>query len=95
MFLLVSLSKLKIFHLCRSRVVRVAIVSHLCRSCSTRVARVSLVLHPCCTRVAFVLLVSDSCHSCVALVLQIRLDQAESLFLKLKMKKEPNHFHPL
>ena len=95
MFLLVSLSKLKIFHLCCSRVVRVAIVSHLCRSCSTRVARVSLVLHPCCTRVTFVLFVSDSCHSCVALVLQIRRDQAEPLFLKLKMKKEPNHFHPL
>ena len=95
MFLLVSLSKLKIFHLCRPRVVRVAIVWHLCCSCSTRVARVSLVLHPCCTRVAFVLLVSDSCHSCVALVLQIRRDQAEPLFLKLKMKKEPNHFHPL
>ena len=53
--------KIKIFHSCRTHVVRVALVSHLCRSCLTRVASVALVLY--------------SCRSCLALVLLIRLDQ--------------------
>ena len=39
--------KVKIFHSCRTRVVRVALVSHPCRSCRTCVARVSIVLHSC------------------------------------------------
>ena len=39
--------KIKIFHLCHTRIVRVAIVWHSCRSCITRVAHISLVLHLC------------------------------------------------
>ena len=44
--------KIKIFRLCRTRVVRVALVSHPCCSCLTRAALVLLVLHWCCTRAA-------------------------------------------
>ena len=55
MLLVVQLSKSIFFHSCRTRVVRVALVSHLCRSC---VARVSLVFHSCLSRVARVALVS-------------------------------------
>ena len=51
--------KIKIFHLCFARVVRVALVLHLC---STRVTRVSLVS-----------LVSHSCHICVAHVTLVSL----------------------
>ena len=50
--------KIIIFQSCRTRIVRVALVSHSYRQCSTGVA---LVLHSCCqcrTRVAFVSLVS-------------------------------------
>ena len=64
--------KIKIFHSCRTRVVRLAIVlysyrqcstrvaltSHLCQSCLTHVALVSLVSHSCCIRVARVALLS-------------------------------------
>ena len=54
--------KIKIFHSCRTRVVRVALVSHSCGSCSARVslvfALVSLVFHSCRTRVTRVW------HSC-------------------------------
>ena len=35
--------KIKIFHSCRTRVVRLALVWHSCRQCSTCVARVALV----------------------------------------------------
>ena len=59
MFLLVSLSKIKIFHSCRTRVVCVALVSHSCRPCSTCVALVSHLCLICVVRVALVLLVSD------------------------------------
>ena len=56
--------KIKIFHSCRTRVFRVALLSLSCLSCSTRVA---LVLHSCClclTRVASVTLVLHSCWLC-------------------------------
>ena len=52
--------KIKPFHSCRTRVVRVALVSYSCRWCLNRVSSVALVSH--------------SCGSCLALVLQIRLD---------------------
>ena len=61
--------KIKIWHSCLNRVVRVALVLYSCRSCSTRV---TLVLHLyclCLTRVTFVSFVSHSCHLCLALVL--------------------------
>ena len=66
MFLLVSpsKSKFKIFHFCRTRVVRVALVSHLSHSCCTRVASVALAFHSwrsCRTRVGCVW------HSCCKL----------------------------
>ena len=60
MFLLVSLSKSKIFTC-------VALMSFVQYSCLTRVVRVTLVLHLCCTRVArasLVSLVSHLCCSC-------------------------------
>ena len=50
--------KMKIFHSCHTRVVRLALVSYLCRT------RVALVSHSCRTRVASVALVSHSCHWC-------------------------------
>ena len=66
--------KIKIFHSCRTRVVRLALVSHSCHQCITRVALVSHSCHQCLILVASVALVSHSCRSCLALVLQIRLD---------------------
>ena len=53
--------KVKVFYLCHTRVIRVALMSH---SCSTRVSCVSIVLHSCHsyhTRVAFVSLVPGTC----------------------------------
>ena len=47
--------KIKLFHSCHTRLVRVAFVSQSCRSCSTRVALVS---HSCLTYVASVAFVS-------------------------------------
>ena len=47
MFLLMQLSKSKVFNSCRTRVVRVALVLHSCRSCLTRVTLVWLVSHLC------------------------------------------------
>ena len=58
------LYKIKIFHSCRTRVVRVALVLHSCRQCCTRVALVLLVSHLCRNRVASVALVLHSCRSC-------------------------------
>ena len=58
--------KIKVFYLCRTRVIRVARVSP---SCHTRVALVSLVPKLCCTRVTRAALVSHSCRSGLALVL--------------------------
>ena len=52
-----AMIKIKFFHSCCTRVVRVALVLHSCRSCSTRVALVLLVLYSCCIRVARVALV--------------------------------------
>ena len=72
MFLLVSLSKSKVFHSCRTRVVRAALVSYSCLSSVTRVAFVSLVSHSrrsCRSRFALVSL------SCLALVLYVRIDR--------------------
>ena len=50
--------KIKIFHSCRTRVVRVALVSHPCRSCLTCVTLVLLVPYSCCICVVCVALVS-------------------------------------
>ena len=67
-----QLSKSKNFHLCRTLVVRVALVSHSSCSCSTRVA---LKLHLCCSFLIRVALVLHLCsirvyrfqHSCCKL----------------------------
>ena len=45
MLLLLQLSKSKVFHSSRTRVVRVSIMSHLCCSCRISVARVARVWH--------------------------------------------------
>ena len=57
--------KIKNFHSCRTRVVRVALVSHSCHWCNSRVVLVSFVQRSC----ALVSLVSHSCGPCLALVL--------------------------
>ena len=44
MFLLVQLSKSKVFHSCRTRVVRLVLASHFCRTCVDRVSLVRLFL---------------------------------------------------
>ena len=54
MFLLVSLSKSKIF----ACVVRVALVLYLCHACVTSVSLVLLVWHSCCILVARAAIVS-------------------------------------
>ena len=50
--------KIKSIHSCRTRVVRVALISRLCRIRVTRISLVLLVLHSCCIRVTRVTLVS-------------------------------------
>ena len=47
-----ALIKIKTFHSCRTRVIRVALVSHSCRSRFTRVTLALLMLHSCCIRIA-------------------------------------------
>ena len=58
--------QIRIFHSCRTRVVRVALVLHLRPQCSTRVALVSHSCHSCLTCVSLVLLVLHSC--CISVV---------------------------
>ena len=60
--------KLKIFHLCRTRVICVALVSHLCHTHFASVSVVSHSCHSCRIRVTRVALVSHSCRSCRAFV---------------------------
>ena len=81
MFLLVSLSKSKIFHSCRTRVVRVALGLHLCRIRVARVPVVSNSCHQCRIRVARVW------HSCC------KLDQIEQNRTRVFSNNELFIFH--